>query len=132
VNTEPNPSLAVRHGQPWLDQLFDAIDSADTAAFLSFLSDDAIFIFGSAPPVSGQADIGAAVSGFFASIKGCKHQLSGIWQQPGSLVCEGTVHYQRHDGSGITLPFANVFELEGRHIQRYSIYIDISPLYAGA
>jgi limonene-1,2-epoxide hydrolase len=47
-----------------------------------------------------------------------------------TIVCEGEVTYTRHDGSKITLPFANVFEVKNELITLYRIYIDIGPLFA--
>jgi limonene-1,2-epoxide hydrolase len=40
------------------------------------------------------------------------------------------VIYTRHDGSVVTFPFANVFELRGEKIAAYRIYIDNSSLFA--
>lgn len=121
---------AASAGPPWLDQLFTAIDTQDTAAFLRFLAPDAQFRFGSSAMVRGHAAIGHAVDGFFASIAGCQHRLHKVWQQADSLVCAGEVSYRRHDGSGISLPFANVLELAGERITGYFIYADLGPLYA--
>jgi len=45
-------------------------------------------------------------------------------------VCEGEVTYTRRDGTKVTVPFANVFELRGPLISIYRIYIDNSPLFA--
>ncbi len=112
-----------------LDDLFAAIDARDTARFLKFLSPDAAFRFGSAPAVSGHEAIGEAVGGFFASIAGVKHSLNMTMLDGDTLVCEGDVTYTRYDGSSITLPFANVFELQGNLISHYKIYADIGPLY---
>ena len=55
--------------------LFAAIDRQDAAAFVGFLTDDAVFRFGSAPPVQGRDDIRAAVGGFFDTIAGCSHAI---------------------------------------------------------
>jgi limonene-1,2-epoxide hydrolase len=40
------------------------------------------------------------------------------------------VTYTRHDGSLISVPFANVFELRGDKITAYRIYIDNSSLFS--
>jgi ketosteroid isomerase-like protein len=55
--------------------LFAAIDAQDGAAFVSFLTDDAVFRFGSAPPVRGRAAVKAAVEAFFSSIAGLSHSI---------------------------------------------------------
>lgn len=113
-----------------LKRLFAAIDGQDTDAFLAFLTGDAVFRFGSSPELRGHDAIRQAVDGFFASIAGSAHTLKNVLGQGTTLVCEGDVTYRRHNGSGITLPFTNVFELQGELISQYKIYIDINPLYA--
>ncbi|MCI0518502.1 MAG: nuclear transport factor 2 family protein, partial [Woeseiaceae bacterium] len=110
-----------------INALFAAIDRKDAKGFVEFLTDDAVFRFGSAPAVQGRTAIEQAVSGFFSAIAGCRHELSASWTGPKTFACEGKVTYQRHDGSEITLPFADVFELRGSRICAYRIYIDIAP-----
>lgn len=110
--------------------LFAAIDARDGASFVAYLTEDAVFRFGSAPPVHGRDAICAAVDGFFATIAGCAHSITRTLRQGDTLVCEGDVTYRRHDGSEITVPFVDVFEYDGSLISHYKIYIDISPLYA--
>lgn len=117
-------------GQRLLEELFPAIDAMDTERFLRCLTADAVFRFGSAPPAEGREAIGEAVSGFFSSIAGLRHALTKTIVHDGVLVCEGRVTYTRHDGSEITLPFANVFELEDGLIANYKIYADLGPLYS--
>lgn len=112
------------------DGLFASIDAMDTERFLRFIHDDASFRFGSAAAVRGHADIRAAVEGFFASVAALQHEVLRIVGAEPVVVCEGKVTYTRHDGSRITLPFANVFELKGALISSYHVYIDIGPLYA--
>lgn len=110
--------------------MFAAIDAQDGAAFVAYLTEDAIFRFGSAPPVQGRSSIQAAVEGFFATIAGCKHTIFNSLRQDDTLVCEGEVAYQRRDGREVVLPFTDVLEYSGDLISQYKIYIDIGPLYA--
>lgn len=110
--------------------MFAAIDAKDTTAFLGYLTEDAVFRFGSAPPVEGHEAIGAAVGGFFGTIAGCTHTIDRMIEQGDTLVCEGRVTYRRLDGSDVSLPFTDVFEYAGERIRHYKIYIDIAPLYA--
>lgn len=113
-----------------LDDLFASIDEMNTNRFVQFLTDDATFRFGSAPAVQGRNEVSAAVGEFFSSIAGCRHDLKKILADEGTLVCEGEVTYTRHDGSEITLPFANFLDFEGDLISHYKIYADAGPLYA--
>jgi limonene-1,2-epoxide hydrolase len=114
-----------------LESLFAAIDGKDTEAFLGHLTADGAFRFGSAPALEGRDAIRAGVTGFFASIAGCRHVVHKVLSQDATLVCVGDVTYHRHDGTEVTLPFTNVFETDGELISEYKIYIDIGPLYAG-
>lgn len=112
-----------------LDDLFAAVDAKDTERFLGFLTAEASFRFGSAPAAQGREAIRAAVGGFFGTIAGCRHVLARTVAEEGVIICEGDVTYTRHDATEITLPFANVFELEGGLISDYKIYADAGPLY---
>ena len=110
--------------------MFAAIDAGDTASFVSYLTEDAVFRFGSAPPVHGREQIREAVDAFFGTIAGCRHTIRSSICSGATLVCEGEVTYRRHDDSEITVPFADILEFEGDLIADYKIYIDIGPLYA--
>jgi len=117
-------------GSTLFQDLFASIDAMDTERFLSFIAEDATFRFGSAQPVQGHAAIRAAVESFFASFAALRHVLQKQLADGNTVVCEGEVTYTRHNGSTITLPFANVFEVDNGLISLYRVYIDIGPLYA--
>ena len=110
-------------------KLFASIDAMDTESFLSFIHKDATFRFGSTPAVTGHAEIRVAVEGFFASFAALRHDLQQVIADGDAVACEGEVTYTRHDGSKITLPFANVFRIDGELILQYRVYIDIAPLF---
>ena len=111
------------------DDLFGAVDAKDTEQFLGFLTNEASFRFGSAPSVRGREAIREAVDGFFSTIAGSHHELTRIIAEDKVVICEGEVTYTRHNGTEISLPFANVFELDGELISAYKIYADAGPLY---
>ena len=120
-------AVDARHAR--LDDLFGAVDAKDTERFLGFLTDEASFRFGSATPAQGTEAIRIAVDGFFSTIAGCRHDLARILAEDDVIICEGEVTYTRHDASEVTLPFANIFELDGELISAYKIYADAGPLY---
>lgn len=113
----------------WLDNLFASIDDKDAEGFASFLAHDAIFKFGNAEAVAGKAAIQEAVAAFFAGIQDIRHELLDSWSHPHAVVCRGTATYTRHDGSRLTVPFANVLKMQGSLIREYLVYVDISELY---
>ncbi len=112
----------------WVKQLFDSVDAMDTEGFLGYLEEDALFRFGSAPAATGKEAIRETLDGFFASIKGLRHEILETWFQGESVICHGKVTYTRTDGSDVTIPFANIWHMRGERIREYLIYIDIAPL----
>ena len=117
--------------EAWWQRLFAAIDARDAAAFADRLTPDARFTFGNAPTVIGAEAIGIAAGQFFAAIASCRHRLLRTikGKESAAIACEGIVTYTRHNGSAVSVPFANVFELRGEKIAAYRIYIDNSPLF---
>ena len=113
----------------WVNQLFQSIDSKDSDAFLTFIAENVFFRFGNAEPIHGKNNAGNVVRGFFESIKAIQHDISETWSQDDAVICHGFVTYTRHDNSTLTVPFANIFKLDGPAITEYLIYVDISQLY---
>lgn len=116
----------------WVNRLFQAIDNKDTDTFLTFIADDVFFRFGNAEPIHGKNNAGNVVKGFFESIKAIQHDISQTWSQDDTVICHGFVTYTRHDNSSLTVPFANIFKLDGQAITEYLIYVDISQLYSSS
>jgi limonene-1,2-epoxide hydrolase len=114
----------------WVNALLASVDAKDTARFLGFLTPLARFRFANMPVARGQAEVRAAVDGFFAAIVSCRHSIRLVIESPGHVVCEGDVTYRRHDGGVVTLPFVNVFDMSSELIDDYRIYIDAAPLFA--
>lgn len=115
--------------QNLVDGLFKSIDSKNTDDFASYLADDAVFIMGEAPAVSGKENIHTGVGQFFQSIKGLSHTVENTIENGNNLVTPGTVTYTRLDDSELTVNFCNVFKLEDDKIKEYKVYIDLSQLY---
>jgi len=113
-----------------IESLFNVIDNMDADKFASYLDEDVSFRFGNAPVVVGKKAVLDAVDGFFKSIKGITHEKLRMWIHPDSVLYQGIVTYTRNDGSEVTLPYLNVFLLNGEMIKDYLIYIDINPLFA--
>ena len=109
--------------------MFAAIDAMDADAFNTYLTPDALFRFGSAEPVHGHTAIREAVNAFWASIAGSRHEISSVVRQGDTMACEGLTTYTRHDGSELTVPFADFFVIRGELISEYRIYADITALY---
>ena len=111
-----------------LKELFQSIDAKDADAFASFLTEDAVFRYGSQPPVQGRTAIRDYTAGFFGSIQALRHDIHETWEGDGSLACQGDVTYTMGDGSAVTIPFVNVFRFDGDRVREYLIHIDPTPL----
>jgi len=114
-----------------IQQIFDADQARDADAFVSVLTSEAQFWFGSAPPVSGRAAIRDSVAAFFTGLAEMHHELLEVWERGDTLVYQANVHYTRADGGELTLPYVNVLRLQGDLVKDYRIYIDPSPMRQG-
>jgi ketosteroid isomerase-like protein len=114
----------------WVHNLFAAIDNKDADAFVAFLTEDAVFAFGNAAPVSGRAAIRDVLVGFFGSIRALRHEVTDAWTLPEVAVAIGQVTYTRLDGSSLSVPFADVLKMRRELVSEYLIYVDASRLYA--
>lgn len=111
-----------------LQPLFEAIDARDAEAFASFLSPDVEFVFANAPTLHGREQVQTAIAGFFSGLAGLRHELSEHWRIGDHLIMRGTVTYTRHDGSQLSVPFANTFRIRHGLIGEYRIFGDFSAL----
>jgi len=112
----------------WVDRLFASIDSGDVNAFLEFLTDDVLFQFGNAEPITGKTDVGEAVGRIFDRIRSLSNRVIEVWKPDDVVICRGVVTYMRHDSSTLSVPFVNILKLDGDLIGEYLSFIDISEL----
>jgi len=112
-----------------IESLFNDIDKMDADKFASYLDENVSFKFGNAPVVKGKEAARQAVDDFFKAIKGIRHKKLRMWTHSDSVLYQGEVTYTRHDDSQVTLPYFNVFLLNGDKIKDYLIYMDINPLF---
>jgi len=115
-----------------MNDLFASIDKMDAPGFASHLHPDVEFRFGNGESVHGRENAGAAVGGFFSSIKAIKHNMAEVRIADDIILSHGKVTYTRHDDSTLTVPFANVFYMQDDLIKKYFIFVDTSQLYASA
>lgn len=118
--------------EEWIDHLFAAIDRQDAAAFSDFLAPEVSFSFGNADPVRGRAVVTEAVVALFAALRALQHRVEERWIVADTAIVAGRVTYTRHDGSTLTVPFANILKRGPDGIHDYRIYIDNSGLFANA
>jgi ketosteroid isomerase-like protein len=113
----------------WLNSLFASIDAMDSQRFVAHLTPDAEFQFGNLPTIQGTEHIKTLVQKFFEGMRGLRHTLLEQLICGNTLVCRGVVTYFRHDGSEVSVPFANIMRRDGERASEYRIYCDVSPLF---
>lgn len=114
--------------EQWCRKLFASIDGKRIWEFLEFLTPDARFRFGSAPPAEGQQAVVQALEQFFARVPALSHRVFDLWETPGHLICRGEVSYELRDGESVRIPFCNVFTMRAEKVACYDIYLDPTPL----
>jgi ketosteroid isomerase-like protein len=114
--------------QDWFTGLFKTIDDMDVDAFAAYLSEGSSFTYGSQPTVEGLEGVRAAITGFFGTINGISHTLHGTWDAGDARFCQGEVTYTMPDDREVTLPFLNMFRMDGEKIREYRVYVDPTPM----
>lgn len=108
----------------WIRDLFDALDRKKVDQFCDYLTDDATFVYASEGSVDGLEEVREFVGSFVSGIESSNHRIHEVIQTPTRAVVRGEVDYVRLDGSELTVPFANIFELEDDGISEYQVYVD--------
>jgi 6-methylsalicylate decarboxylase len=106
-----------------------ALDAGDVPALAGAVTDDVRLQFASQEPTIGKEPFVAALRASLDSVAGFRHEILNAWEVDGAVVLEMLVHYERHDGSAITLPCVNVFRFAGERISDYRVHMDIAPVY---
>jgi hypothetical protein len=112
-------------------KLYQDVDRMDAKAYVSHFAADGELTFANAETVVGRDAIEEAIAGFFASIGGISHELSGVWEVDDVIFCQVLVTYVRKDGSSLTLPAASLGRMSSNLISEFRIYVDLGPLFSG-
>jgi ketosteroid isomerase-like protein len=108
-----------------------ATDAGDVDRLSALVTDDVRLRFASAEPSVGKDRLLSGAEAFFASIASISHDVESLWSVgPETVIAEMTVHYQRLDGSQLSLPCTDIFYLRDGLIADYRIYMDIAPVFA--
>jgi SnoaL-like domain len=110
--------------------IFADIDSMNPDAFVANLTEDVVFRFGNADPVTGRAAVREAVAGFYSSIGGMTHHILKTWDADDTTITQIDVEYKRQDGRVVVTPNIDVLAFEGDLVKNWQIYIDVAPVYA--
>jgi len=110
--------------------MFEPADRLDVDGWCGHLAEDVHFRFGNAEPLQGRPAVREAVSQFFATLKGLRHEILEDWAIDDRVIQRLQVTYTRPDDSQVTVPAVNILRIDGELIAEYLIYVDLAPLYA--
>ena len=108
--------------------LYAAVDDLDPAGVDAFVTPDVRFRLGNFDELQGRQAVVDANASFFRTIAAMRHVIEGISSDGDAVICSGSVHYTRQDGTLLAVPFATVLKLRDGLIADYRVYVDISPL----
>jgi ketosteroid isomerase-like protein len=117
-------------GQTSHPTFFQVVDSGNIPALIEFMTEDAVFRYGSQPPVQGRQAIYAYMSSLKTAVV-THHQVLHSWNHGDSLVVQGEATFDLPNNGHKVLPFVDVFHLRDKKIYDYRIYIDPTPLFMG-
>jgi len=99
----------------WVVDLFQAIDAMDTDTSVDFLTNEAVFVYGSGNPVTGKENITSFLAVFYGNLTGIVHRISGVWECDETTFVQTTCTYTMKDSRDITILALNLFNMEGHH-----------------
>jgi ketosteroid isomerase-like protein len=114
-------------------RLFETIDAMDADGFAAAFTPDGSFRFGNAEAVVGREAIRDSVAGFFSTIGGLHHRLTGVWTgawEHGHVrAVEAEVVYTRQDRTTTPpIPATSTLRMRGHLVQDYRVFVDLAPL----
>lgn len=111
-----------------VEEMLASLDRMDVEQYAGFFADDATFRFANHDPVRGREQIAATCRAFLQTIGGLRHDVLGRWDIGDVTVLQLDVHYERLDGSAITVPVAVIVARRGTLVAEYQIYADMAPV----
>ncbi|HEY3505962.1 MAG TPA: nuclear transport factor 2 family protein [Actinocatenispora sp.] len=111
-------------------RVFRAVDATDVSAFVELFTPDGRFTFANEAALAGRDAIADALTAFYATLAGLRHDIRSEWTTGADTIVEATVTYDRLDGRAVSVPAVTLFHTADGLIDDYRIYIDLTPVYA--
>ena len=107
-----------------VSDVFRSIDSGDVDGFVQYLTGDVQFRAANNETILGREAVRENFKLLLSSIKAMHHIIDDTLVRDDSVVVHGTVTYTRLDGSALTVPFADIWTMEGEKIKKFLIFVD--------
>jgi hypothetical protein len=114
----------------WIYEFFRSADSLDLDRLAAHMTEDSRLTFANSPVALGKEAFRNTIGGFWTTIKGMSHSISGAWSLHGGRVgiAEMLVMYTRHDDSLLVAKTCTVLRRRGDKVHDMRIHIDASQL----
>jgi len=110
---------------------FAAVEANDIDTYVSLFTDDAVYQAANFPPAIGPEGIRQFATPVMQTFERVTHDVKAIWEpEPGTVVAEVELTYNRRDGKVVKLPCLDVVRLQNGKIQLLQAYLDIAPAFA--
>lgn len=114
----------------WIYEYFEAADSLDMDRLLPLHTDDTRLAFANFPVAEGKEGFRAAIGGFWTTIKGMSHRITGAWSLHGGRIGIGelVVTYTRPNGSQAIVKACTVLRRRDGKVSDIRIHGDFTAL----
>jgi hypothetical protein len=116
----------------WISHYYADIDGMRLQSFVNRHTEDAVFVFGSKPPVVGKVAIGQAMTTLWSIVDVMHHQRRNLWfvDDCDTAIIESDVHYKIKSGKEIVVPSISVVD-RGHHglVTSLRVHLDLTPLF---
>ena len=116
----------------WLKDYYRDVDALALDAFMEHHAEDCVVQFANNPPAKGKAEIRQNMEGFWAMIKGMRHEPVNVWfvDDGATAVLEAIVHYTTHEDEEVSMPVTSLLHRTNDKVDSLRAYVDLSPLFA--
>jgi hypothetical protein len=115
----------------WVRDFFRDVDAFQVELLDKWFADDISLRFANNPAINDRLTAIQALSGFFSTIAGLKHEPEAIIDGGDEATQMAIVTYTRQDGSLVPLQVASYLRRNAAgKLDRLWIYIDLAPLFA--
>ncbi|MGP4021235.1 nuclear transport factor 2 family protein [Saccharopolyspora sp. 5N708] len=119
----------VKDARTWSEGFLRLVDFCDADAIADRVSQDASLTSGSGEAVLCREAIRAMITRFRTTITSLHHDIVRAWSVPDGVIAELRVTYVRLDGTTLTLPCTNIFDIDGEGlVSNYQIFTDMNPV----
>lgn len=114
----------------WIYEYYEAADSLNLDRLLPLHTEDTRLAFANHPVVEGKDGFRAAIGGFWSTIHGMSHQVTGAWSLHGGRIgiAELIVTYTRRNGSQTIVKACTVLRRRGGQVSDLRIHGDFTAI----